>query len=140
MQSYRWMPDLLFIIGLRAPALIKPTGICHRSNTDLKTLPTLGKSGMDMLIYKVCVWDPLENMFIFTQYTSFLSVTLAVAIAMRAGVSNYVAVSYIQRCILCVQLHCMLQGLNIQLCTQILSLILLCFYLLCIENRRNIGG
>lgn len=28
-QSYRWMPTLLFIIGLRAPALIKPTGICH---------------------------------------------------------------------------------------------------------------
>lgn len=80
------MPALLFIISLRAPALIKPAGICHWGSAGPKTLPTLEKRGMDMWIYTVCGQDPHENMFIFTQYSSILSVTLAVAIVMRAGV------------------------------------------------------
>lgn len=81
------MPALLFIIGLRAPALIKPTGICHWSSAGPKTLPTPGERGTDMWIYTVCGQDPLGNMLIFTHYSSFPSVTLAVAMVMRAGVS-----------------------------------------------------
>lgn len=81
------MPALFFTTGLRATVLIKPIRICHLSNTGSKTLPSLGNRGKDMWIYTVCGWDPLENMFIFTQYSSFLSATLAVAIVMRTGVS-----------------------------------------------------
>lgn len=79
------MPSLLFIISLRAPALIKPARICHWSSAGPNTLPTLEKRGMDMGIYTACGRDPHENMYIFTQYSSVLSVTLAVAIVMRAG-------------------------------------------------------
>lgn len=73
-QSYRWMPAPLFITGLRAPAFIKPTGICHWSSPGLKTIPTPGEKRNGYAdIHTMWVGSTSKHVYIHT--VLFLSIS-----------------------------------------------------------------